>query len=400
MKRRAEIQDTAPPHDLDAERALLGSLILKPEIMPKLVGLRPGDFHDPAHRKIFEHCLGIHAEGAPIDLALLFPRFKAHESELGCKAAAVMAELSRNCTSANWSFYLERVREVSAKRQLRFLGERSLAESANGKAPGNCIDDALSRLNEIKGSAQPESKLLTYRRFTCSELAAAEFTIEYLVQGMLVAGQPCIMSGGKKSLKTSVAIDLAISLAMAGHFLGRFKVTRGCRVLIMSGESGLATIQETAFRIAAAAGRHLTDISSLIISDELPMLGNADHAEALPQDAHRRRNRGADSGPNISVPQSQRRRSEFVCNGSIVARHRGIVSIGWRDADSDSSYEKRRCRSVRATGVRRYRLGRFSRVCASTDFASGAASDTNREPASTSFGCLLAVLPGIRRYGR
>jgi hypothetical protein len=97
----------------------------------------------------------------------------------------------------------------------------------------------------------------------------------------LVAGQPCIVAGPKKACKTTIVIDLAISLAMAGHFLGRFKVARGCRVLLMTGESGLATVQETARRIATAAGCQLADISGLVISDQLPMLGSEDHHKAL-----------------------------------------------------------------------------------------------------------------------
>ena len=81
-----------------------------------------------------------------------------------------------------------------------------------------------------------------------------------------MAGQPCILAGGKKCLKTSLLIDLGISLAMGGCFLGKLRVNRAARVGIMSGESGLATIQETARRIAAAAGYRLADIGGLVFS--------------------------------------------------------------------------------------------------------------------------------------
>ena len=49
----------------------------------------------------------------------------------------------------------------------------------------------------------------------------------------------------------------------------------------MSGESGLATIQETARRIAISMGVQLADIGGLIISDQLPVLGNAAYIAAL-----------------------------------------------------------------------------------------------------------------------
>ena len=96
-----------------------------------------------------------------------------------------------------------------------------------------------------------------------------------------MARQPCILAGGKKTLKTSLLIDLGISLAMGGCFLGRLRANRACRVGIMTGESGLATIQETARRIAAAAGHKLADIGGLIFSEDLPQFGDKEHEDAL-----------------------------------------------------------------------------------------------------------------------
>jgi hypothetical protein len=132
--------------------------------------------------------------------------------------------------------------------------------------------------------AQPKSAAppaLSYRRITSAELDAATYDLEYLIDGLLVAGQPCILAGNKKTLKTSLLIDLGISLAMGGRFLGRLKVNRACRVGIMTGESGLATIQETARRICAAAGYRLGDIGNLVWSDQLPQFGELAHLDAL-----------------------------------------------------------------------------------------------------------------------
>jgi len=112
-------------------------------------------------------------------------------------------------------------------------------------------------------------------------LDAGSFELEYLIDRTLVALQPCIVAGGKKSLKTSIMLDMGISLAMGGFFLGKLKVNRACRVGIMTGESGLATIQETCRRICRAAGYNLSDIGGLIFSDDLPRFGNLEHEDAL-----------------------------------------------------------------------------------------------------------------------
>lgn len=113
-----------------------------------------------------------------------------------------------------------------------------------------------------------------FPRFSAAELDAAEFELEYLVEGMLVAGQPCIVGGGKKEQKTNMLLDLAISLALGGHWLGRFKVNRACRVLFMSGESGEGTIQDRARVIAGKAGYPLANVGNFYYSPHLAQFGH------------------------------------------------------------------------------------------------------------------------------
>ncbi len=121
----------------------------------------------------------------------------------------------------------------------------------------------------------------SFAGITSAELAAAEYALEYLIDGLLVRGQPGIIAGPKKTLKTNISIDLALSLSEAGLFLGRFNVPTSVRVGVMSGESGAATIQETALRIAAAKGRPLPEYENAIWCFEVPQLGQAQHMAAL-----------------------------------------------------------------------------------------------------------------------
>jgi hypothetical protein len=120
-----------------------------------------------------------------------------------------------------------------------------------------------------------------FDQLTCAELVRADLKIEYLVNGLLVAGQPCIVAGPKKSLKTSLMLELSLSLACGGHFLGKFKVAKPIRVGLMTGESGLATVQETIRRICAAACYDPTKIDNLIITDRVPRFGNDAYDAAL-----------------------------------------------------------------------------------------------------------------------
>src|SRR5262245_58661140 len=56
----SEILDRQPPRNLDAEKAVLGSILLLPHICDDVsLVIRPEDFYDDANRTIFEHFLSI-----------------------------------------------------------------------------------------------------------------------------------------------------------------------------------------------------------------------------------------------------------------------------------------------------------------------------------------------------
>lgn len=114
---------------------------------------------------------------------------------------------------------------------------------------------------------------------TNRELAEGEFTIEYLVDDVLVKGQPCILAAPKKSMKTTISIDLALSLASGDDFLNYFPVNGKYRVLIMSAESGMATLQETEKRIRKS--KNIPIDVEVFWSSQVPSLDNPAHAGGL-----------------------------------------------------------------------------------------------------------------------
>ena len=110
---------------------------------------------------------------------------------------------------------------------------------------------------------------------------ATEHKLDWLVHRVLIAEQPCIIGGPKKTLKTSVLIDLAVSLATAKPFLGEFLVDRPVKVGFFSGESGPATVKDTAVRICKSKGMEPSELGNIFWGFRLPQLSQPDQLDEL-----------------------------------------------------------------------------------------------------------------------
>lgn len=109
----------------------------------------------------------------------------------------------------------------------------------------------------------------------CDESTAPD----WLVEGVPVRDQPMVIGGPHKSLKTSLALDLGVSLATGTTFLNTFAVPRACNVAVFSGESGRQAINETIQRICRSKGEDPEECE-LFCGFTLPRLGSvADRKE-------------------------------------------------------------------------------------------------------------------------
>lgn len=276
MKPTLEILDQKPPASLEAERNVLGSLLLLQEAKQG-IGLTAADFHDDAHAKVFRAIDSLAAERIPPAMELVVDRLKTlgHWESTGSLLLAKISDSVAN--AAHLDHFAKIVKAKSVQRRARQLGEQLIRHAQNGESPDALLTLITNEAATIKGT----SDALQYERITSAELDQGEYKIEYLVDGILVAGQPCILAGPKKALKTSLLVDLGVSLALGGCFLGKFKVNRAVKVALMSGESGLATLRETAKRVCKAARCKLSSLDNLIWSTDLPQFDSGKHLDAL-----------------------------------------------------------------------------------------------------------------------
>ncbi len=112
--------DRIPPHHLDAERSVLGSMLLAREaVLLAQEMLDPDDFYDPAHREIFSAMCHLANQSRQIDLVTVDEELSRRGRLEGIGGLTYLVELSRFVPSAaNVAAYLRIVDEKSTLRRL------------------------------------------------------------------------------------------------------------------------------------------------------------------------------------------------------------------------------------------------------------------------------------------
>ena len=116
----SEILDRLPPQNLDAEKGVLGSLLLDPDMCDEVALIvRAADFYADANQKLFSHVMHMHEEGKRIDVLLLTERLKQQGDFEAIGGAAYLAEVAQAVPyAANAIYYAEIVRDKATLRAL------------------------------------------------------------------------------------------------------------------------------------------------------------------------------------------------------------------------------------------------------------------------------------------
>lgn len=122
LKEQAEsdLERNVPPHSVDAEQAVLGGILLTPEVLDEVISvLVPEDFYLPAHRLIYSACLYLLNKNAPINMVSVREYLKDNAMLEESGGAVYLATLAQAVvSSARADYYAGIVRD---KAQLRSL---------------------------------------------------------------------------------------------------------------------------------------------------------------------------------------------------------------------------------------------------------------------------------------
>lgn len=119
------------------------------------------------------------------------------------------------------------------------------------------------------------------RSLSGAELLSKVIVRDYLIDDFMVRNEPMIIGGASKSLKTSIALEMALSISTGTKFLGEFDVKGRQPVMFLSGESGEATLQDNLRMMAQAKGLNDWELRDLHIGFKLPKLDDPNCVEDL-----------------------------------------------------------------------------------------------------------------------
>jgi replicative DNA helicase len=135
------------PHSEESERAVLGAVLLQPELIDKVAArLHVSDFHLEPHRLLFAAMSRLHRAGTTIDLRTLQAELEQRQTFESVGGLSYIATLDLDLPDiTRLDAYLDIVAERSARRALIELGGAAIRESLTGP---DDVANVLARLQK------------------------------------------------------------------------------------------------------------------------------------------------------------------------------------------------------------------------------------------------------------
>ena len=220
-----------PPHDLDAEMSIIGSILLDPLSIAKVLQfLHPEDFYRENNGQIYRAALDLFAGGEPIDNVTLASQLQSMSLLERVGGRAQLASMqSAVPTAANIEYYGRIVKEKAYKRRLISAGgniagygydDSIEAEDATNQAQSlvfGVADDRdqreLARLYDLLGPAMERISLQMESGQGIVGIPSGFHDLDRMTSGfkesdlIIIAGRP---SMGKTSLALNVGLHAAL----------------------------------------------------------------------------------------------------------------------------------------------------------------------------------------------
>ena len=283
-RKRLEAAGRVPPADVDAEKAVLSSIMIDNDCFHAVFDhLKPEDFYHPAHQVLYQAMITLRDTSQPIDLVVLADHLTSQDMLEAVGGVPTLADIADfEATSANAEHYSKIVRDKSVKRNLIHVASEIVAAGFDpSQEAAQLLDVAESRIFELSqveakstlapldsamGPAFDHIEMLMTRGGDITGVSSGLKELDALTGG-LQPGDLVILAARPSMGKTALALNIARNAALDhDKHVAVFSLEMTTRSLVLRLLSSEAEVDFSTFhkglisvdahgRLADAAGR-------------------------------------------------------------------------------------------------------------------------------------------------
>ena len=244
----ANLFESLPPHAIEAEMSLLGSILIEPQVIGDVIFIvRKGDdFYKPANGAIFNAMVELYDRNSSLDIVQLNQLLVDRNALDAVGGLDYLVQLANAVPSAsNATHYARLVREKAMIRQLIAAAGDILYEAYHSPEASQLIlDRAESMIFQIAQQSEQATieSLHDLIKQTMERIEANlgnELTgipsgfreLDSMTTG-LQSGEMIIIAARPSMGKTALALNIAENMAMRGHAVGVFSLEMGKQQLV------------------------------------------------------------------------------------------------------------------------------------------------------------------------
>lgn len=254
-----------PPQSLEAERAVLGAMLLDSACIERVAAVvSSGDFYRANHATIFGLMLELRDRGEPVDKLVLIGALK-DRGLLDAVGGVVEVDALTNVvpTTANAEHYAKRVRDAArARATLDALAEATKIIRESGDSVPEKIERAQRIVAEATSSCDSSSRGREPDLISLGSVAPQ--AVEFLWRPFLPVGKLTLLEGDPSAGKTWVALAIAAVVTRGLSFEIADGVARApasaASVIYLTAEDGLG---DTLVPRLQAVGADLSRVHAL-----------------------------------------------------------------------------------------------------------------------------------------
>lgn len=276
--------DQLPPHDMEAEEAVLASVLVDQEAWANVSGIvRAEDFFKTKNGWIFAACTDLVADGVSLNQVTVGHALARREQLEEIGGIAYLSKLVTDLpTPVGCEYYAQIVRRDALYRSAinRAQSVISGAYRANGNLP-ELIDTWKRNGEEL--TAEAGALLGSAGRFDVLEgttFAELVGDAPHVIEGIAPRPGFTVIAGMGESFKSWITEDMAVSVAAGFNVLGRFVTEQGPAV-IFDQEVDKGEVTRRLQKLTAGRKLDLTTLPIAAIVDEGLDLDNASDLAAV-----------------------------------------------------------------------------------------------------------------------